>query len=869
MKRNVLDWLTSEVKKATQSIVLTHNIDFLFVQSVLARKLRQVGNPKLTIFADAMCAAQSFAGQHMLLDGLGVRYRVVPVELGAGRRFHPKALLLGGPDRAALAIGSGNMTHGGMAANHEAWVFAVSDGEGAPLIAAFRQYLESLLSALPLAESLREEVDLLFDPAQTWVSELPPANGLASSPASVSIFDQIAHHATGDVRSVTVLAPYHDDEGAALGRIAERFPVPVTCLMQSGREGLSKSAATGLPSNVKLKSVDCMESNRPGFIHAKVIAFYRDGDIVMAVGSANCSKAALLADVPTWGNAELMAVNTVDHAVGEIFFSELVVGDETPCLPDHPPSDDWVTIARPSLNILAARHEAGRLSVAYHVTGEVTELLVAMDGGGTPAEAVDRENRVATFLVPICPRTVVLRGRTPTGEWLESSEIWVDDNSSLSSPASVKRFFGYLQGGRSDFGDTAGGFQGILELFRDYLRDPEAKRRKLRTSKPTQPPSGPYDPEKVFSDEFERSVFTGTGNPTTTVTTTSVLAIIEALFAVRREVGGTAAPPNDDAGENDNDAADAATVEADPIRKRSIEPKVETDRQLDQTLRAMEQALCEPEFVEVRSPGLLGADIALAAILLVKGLTDRRLSVDTFRQSTRRLWSAFFFGEGVMGGAGALERRLDRMSEPSDRDAFIAGMVTPRFSAALAIWAVAEWNATDDTSSWFRLSATDLYARHHWLFMAAAPEVVAEEIRNMSDSLLPSNERLAAVRTWVELIRAGEALRILLDALTGADPAQLIAAVESNSVGPADLVWVNGHLAFPCKTYSRAKGVKAHVNILGEQSPAHYLASFLLPVRELIESGVLKLPAARRGVVLDHVDVMTRLSQKVLPPKRT
>lgn len=866
MRRNVLDWLTGEVKKATQAIVLTHNIDFLFVQSVLARKLRQVGNPKLTIFADAMCAAQSFAGQHMLLDGLGVRYRVVPVELGAGRRFHPKALLLGGPDRAALAIGSGNLTHGGMAANHEAWVFAVSDGEGAPLIAAFRQYLESLLSALPLAESLREEVDLLFDPTQTWVSELPPANGLASSPASVSIFDQIAHRATGNVRSVTVLAPYHDDEGAALGRIAERFPVPVTCLMQSGREGLSKSAATGLPSNVKLKSVDCIESHRPSFIHAKVIALYRDGDIVMAVGSANCSRAGLLADAPTWGNAEFMAIDTVDHAMGEAFFSELVVGNEAPTLPDHPLSDDWETIDHPPLRILAARHVGGRLSVAYNFTGDVTELLVVAGGGSTPAETVDREHRLATFLLPMRPRTVVVRGRTSTGEWLESSEIWVDDDSSLAAPASFRRFFGGMQGYGSDFGDTAGAFQGILELFRDYLRDPEAKRRRLRSSKRSEPPSGPYDPEKVFSGEFERSASTGTVDPMT-ASTTSVLAIIEALFAVNREVGGVPAPPSDD-GESENEAADPAAAKADPIRKCLIEPEEKTNKQLDRALRNMVQTLCEPEFVEARSPGLLGADIALAAILLVKGLADGRLSVDNFRRSTRELWATFFFGEGAMEGAGALQRRLDRMSEPSNREAFEAAMVTPRLSAALAIWAIAEWNAADDASSWFRLSAADLYVRHPWLFMATDPEVVATEIRNMSEALLPSNERLAAVRTWVELVRAGEALRILLRALKETSRDELTAAVKSTSVGVSDLVWVNGRLAFPCKTYSRAKGVKAHVNVVGEQSPAHYVASFLLPVRELVESGVLNLPAAGKDLMLGHVDAMTRLSQNALPSRR-
>src|SRR5689334_2495926 len=106
MRRNALSWLTDQVANAHHALILTHNIHFLFVQSALAVRLRHAGNPRVTIFADAACAAQAFGEQRALLDGLGIRYRVVPVDLGAARRFHPKALLLTGPERAALAIGS-------------------------------------------------------------------------------------------------------------------------------------------------------------------------------------------------------------------------------------------------------------------------------------------------------------------------------------------------------------------------------------------------------------------------------------------------------------------------------------------------------------------------------------------------------------------------------------------------------------------------------------------------------------------------------------------------------------------------------------------------------------------------------------------
>jgi hypothetical protein len=107
---------------ATNAIVLTHNIDFVFLQMIVVSALRHCGRPTLTVFADAHCAAEAFAYQSQVLSTLGTRYRVVPVAMEPGFRFHPKALLLSGPTKATLLIGSGNLTFGGWKENAETWV---------------------------------------------------------------------------------------------------------------------------------------------------------------------------------------------------------------------------------------------------------------------------------------------------------------------------------------------------------------------------------------------------------------------------------------------------------------------------------------------------------------------------------------------------------------------------------------------------------------------------------------------------------------------------------------------------------------------------------------------------------------------------
>jgi hypothetical protein len=110
-----LDILKS-IKSATEitnAIILTHNIDFVFVQSVVIPALRKCGSPSLTIFADAECAEQTYQHQARVLSGLGLRYRVVPVAMNTGFRFHSKALLLSGTKKGTLFVGSGNLTFGG------------------------------------------------------------------------------------------------------------------------------------------------------------------------------------------------------------------------------------------------------------------------------------------------------------------------------------------------------------------------------------------------------------------------------------------------------------------------------------------------------------------------------------------------------------------------------------------------------------------------------------------------------------------------------------------------------------------------------------------------------------------------------------
>lgn len=854
MRRNVLTWLCQQFTDASHAIVLTHNIDFLFVQGVLVPKLRWAGNPRLTIFADVNCAAGAYRDQRQLLDGLGVRYRVVSVDLGPMRRFHPKAILLTNRQRAVCAIGSGNLTHGGMSANHEVWVFGASDGEGAPLLAGLRDYINSLATSLPLAQPVRESTEAVFDQEQAWVIDLPQPSGLAMSPSDQPLLDQIAALANGDIQSISVLAPYFDADGVALAEIRHRFEVPVAAWIQPGREGLSSKAAAALPDGIVLKTIDCMEDRSPSFIHAKVLAFHRADDVILAIGSANCSRAALLAD-RDWGNAELMVVDTVSPAGFAQFFAELVESDEQPNLPEHPPCDEW-EVEIPPLRILAARQEENRLDVAFKSAELLSHLVVETDEGVWRASHLDVAGGLAIFPISHRLRSIKLSGTTAAGKRLTSAEAWVDDEASLAAPASLRRILRRLQDAESVGQDEAENFRAVLDQFRDYLRDPEVARRRMRRHDECDRPPVRYDPSTVFSEDFGKA-----GGPVRRQTDTSrnqqpVLSIIAALFAVSPGVGGTTTSPPA-AGGNGEEPDPAAEEEHLIARPKPMrEAKVAT--QLRRALDGVEAALLDPAFIAARRPELMGADIALAAILLVKGLADGYLEVDTYRATTRKLWVELFFGADG-NGTGSIAQRVQEL--PADKRAkFIAALASPKLSAALVIWSLPEWSAGDPEALWFRMSAGQLQHQHPWLFASAPQEAVTAELLNQA-ALLPAYERETAIAAWVDLVRCGEALRMLFDTLKPIPHLDLIRAVTATEVGTHDLLWQAHALALPKRAYRRESRVHAEVLVLGETSPRKFKGDYLVPVRDLLASEIVRIPQRVREEITRFIDTVSAVQQ--------
>lgn len=842
MRRNVLEWICSTMTDATSAIVLTHNIDFLFLQSIVRPRLRKSGHPKLTIFADASCASGSYRQQRLLLDGLGRHYRVAQVDMGVGRRFHPKAILLAGPTKAALAVGSGNLTHGGWSANYEIWASYESDDDGLPAISAFRDYLRTVVGMVPQSKSLSEETFAAFDATTNpWAADLNEPEGLYGTPSNRPLLETMVDLAGEDVQTVTVCAPYYDPDGEALAELSGRFTTPIKTLLQKNHVGLSDSAASALPQNTELLSVDVDPSR---FIHAKLYGFHRTDSTLLFAGSANVSRAALMAG-DGWGNAELIAAQTIPSEQADELLSDLVVLDEAPDFPETPPSDEWEVLTNP-LRIVAARFANGTLEIAFKSDGEIARMFIEMDDGTRQQCSDLTDNGRARLRLGKCPKSVRLHCSLKSGEDVSSEPSWVDNEDSLGISVPERRIAAKLAEAAEAGSLSASGMFEILQLLHQHLQQP-AKRpahsRSLENDKATRA-GQTYNVEDVFSDGFGRPRSDPSAQLPGGFRESDFLRAFSAYFTV----GGPEEPdedhpqsdgqppteePQQDSQEPQEIGDDKAREDLEQLQAKRRRSE-EADRLRKKLLAALENvisAMGAEKFVASRPPERLGADIAATAILLRKGLSDEIITEEDFAEVTKRLWIVLFFGS--KGEPSVFQRQREACS-PEEWEAFEAAVSSPRLTAALTLWCFPDWGSDGTEAIQFKFSAMLLAGKIPWIVNGGTIDEIHGELRRLARAIPGSAKFETLVTAWVNWIQAGIAFREFERTVSVWSPKELAELIDADSVRRGDLLWQAGQFCVSHTDYRRDSKTKAIVHPLASSGESKIIGSWLVPVSELL-----------------------------------
>ncbi|MBJ6799756.1 hypothetical protein [Geomonas propionica] len=876
MRQDIIRLIEGE-KGVSNVVVLTHNIDFLFVQSIVLQALRRCGHPSLTIFADAQCANEIYQHQHLILSKLGTRFRVVPVAMEPGFRFHPKAILLAGQEKGTLLVGSGNLTFGGWRQNAEIWCRYDSEVDGTAPFSAFRDYLASVLSLVSLPAAVATELEECFDPrTKPWAAELAdPAFLLGKAGPAAALIDQMQTAVGGHrpVQEIIVCSPYFDDAGEALAVLGTRFNAKVRVAVQSKRSGLKREVADTLSKKLyDLQSVDFHHREleggvREAFIHAKWYALVHGEEVTVILGSANCSRAALLTPGKP-GNAELVTTVTLPkEQFDALFLAELEFLDTPLELKTILEGDGPEIIAAAFLRVMAARLDQGELTIAYDCSDGVTVTDLVISCAGESERSLGFRTLGAGVIGAkvedcLCVQ-VLLKGNAPGGG-LISNLMWVDHEEHLAVSAQGRSVTDTIRKKVHSGGWNLGAWAEITKVFLANLQYMQVRpggvaRGEVTGGQGTGGTAAGYTTEDVFSETYQLPLLAH--HPIAALQGDERIKSLRQLmlrwFGFKEEDDEPESPvsvppdavPTEPVGGTD-------PPETPPHREPPVPPAPPTENDRRRALQMLElvaSAMTSLEYLSQRSPEALSADIQLASILLREGLHQSWITEEEYFDTTHQIWSALFFSCPGEPAAGWLERRYRTEADPGD---FLARIVSPKLTAALLAWAFAvpETGQSPEHIR-FQLAQVLSVARLPWLWDAPKEEV-AQELQNLLVLTASTQEKHfweTIDSRWRCLLQRGHALRLVESVLRSKTPVLIKDSIAQDNVAQGELLW-QGTMGFciAVNAFSRAgNGCNANILYLNELRAGAVRADYTIPVKGLLESDLISLPEEVNAVLMD------------------
>lgn len=846
MKRDLLK-LIKEQQDVTNAVVLTHNLDFIYLQNLLLPALRRCGSPSLTVFADARSAAETFAYQAPLLSNLGRRYRVVPVAMEAGFRFHPKALFLSGRKKSVLLVGSGNLTFAGWRENAEIWAAYDSD-EGTAEIAGFRSYLLQLVERLVLNDSLRGEIEECFDPStRVWASSLDEPSGLVGrlGKGTALIEDLLKQIGPEPVDRLIVSAPYFDADCVALQQwISALDPAETLVSTDPDFTNLRPENLEAPPPGARFRPVTVRRTTDTGserrcFVHAKFYAVEQGDVVTLFVGSANCSRAALTV-AGERGNAELMAVRrlTVEELGTEVL-EEIEIGENPLELPPESSSeqDEKIDEVRPRL--LAARDQGGLLKIAFEApTGWLPRHAVIDD---TVQDLRQTAPGRCECISLSSRRFVHLQGLLD-GQVVESSALWIDHEEILASSAYRRSFQASVRSKawKSDW--EVGDWGEILEVF---CRDLEyiSPRRAIAADRKNREQESP---DKIFTREdlFARNVGmslarSGLSIGTRRITVPSLLLqwfgnSTEEETAddsmARKEMRSPSG--EEEPVDQPEDLRLMTQTPEEVVRQAKKEERV--DKKARRIVDHLAATMSSIRYLESRQPEHLAMDLKIAFLLLRMGLSKGWIDRDHFLLVTFRIWGKLFLADGEESSRGWLE------DHGTSFHGLKEAMAPPDLTAVLFAWSLEiPDQPTTARETQLLLALALSVSRHAWLWLSSDLSGVASSLASLLKATANSYDEKALEARWAELMELGRALHGLESAIRKLALQDLLLRNRQQQICRGEIVF-QGAWGFCVVQESADRSGGANVPLLtlhGEdQQTKSFKARCLNPLAGLLET---------------------------------
>lgn len=293
----------------SSALIGTYVLSLSFFEGIVLPALRQSGVRSIDILADVegVAGALGEAGAREV----GQTYALHPIRI-PGHVFHPKFMILDGPDGPSAVIGSGNLTFGGWGYNLELCEILRPEHSGTAL-----NGLADFLEELALADRLLGADATLLEPWVTRLRGLPQSGGARIvHNVSRSITSQLVEQSAelGEVSRLTVAAPYFGSS-RAVDELARLLGSPAVDIHVHDGERLAVNGHhfpfSSSQSSVSPVELELLAPGAAGPLHAKLVEIECELGSVLMTGSVNGSFAALGSPQ----NVELGVVRVIDETL--------------------------------------------------------------------------------------------------------------------------------------------------------------------------------------------------------------------------------------------------------------------------------------------------------------------------------------------------------------------------------------------------------------------------------------------------------------------------------------------------------------------------------------------------------------------------
>lgn len=721
MRLSILDEI-EKIKEITNVIILTYNIDFLFFESLVLKKLNQSGFPTITILADAHCAHDSYKNQQKLISQLGKRYRVVPIFMDNYYRFHPKAVFLSSNEEGHLFVGSGNLSYGGYNSNAEIWTKYNSKNDSIGVFSDFHKYIAEINTRIPDNKIILNDLEYSFDSfKRNWGKNAEPAGILLGKVNdSDTVIDLIQKNVNLNKTSKIILyVPYYDFDLRMLIEFGNRFKqTEIEVLLQKDKIAIDSGAVKAVPRNIKFQLIDFRtEEEHSRFMHAKFYSFVLDNDVTVFSGSANCSQAALNT-TGSKGNAELICISKLTNKeFQERYLEEIQYLEGLPSFQSVPKQE--LPVNPYKLTVLNASFSNGIVTVHYRQDENIEIIECVINGIIVPFDKSG--NSCLTVRISSNPLKLYLKGKYRNTE-ICSNVVWIDDEAELSITPALRAINSRVLSDINSSNWNIGTYSTLLNLISKNLSQNNYKgfQNSFHLNE---------DDDKFITITKDDGNSTAFGIHLGNHNNLRIFDKLETLQALLLQFFGVRTHQSV-SNVNQGQAEDDDIVIAQKLPEQKPSEDSDNRKQKKSILRTTKKILeiiCSDDYLFNRSIPQLASDLKIIYILTKTGLNEKWLPYDEFMLISQKIFSILFFVKNFkLPDSESKVCFLDYLLITTQNRKILEDEFRSNDMKAVLIAWIANFpnEITTKEQVYFSLSVLEAIAKYDWIFNSINSEII-------------------------------------------------------------------------------------------------------------------------------------------------